>query len=314
MYNASAYLSRAIASVDLQELLTEIILVDNNSTDDTFYRATEIVNQAPERIKLFRQPVQGAAAARNLGVEHARGKWIQFLDVDDELLPDKMARQVALGEQSGLNWVAGAYWQIEPGQKDRLYSGLAEDSWKGLVHNGGVGHTNSNLILREVYTKLDGQRVDLATGEDNDLYFRLLKNGYAPAFDPIPGSIYHRRDGSLSANYTDYSKATSIFLPLRVRDWLAERRPGYLAENRAFFNTAILNTIRVHLPDHPLAAKSCFKAAFPEGLGGVSINHEMLPGYSSLYNYFDFMMVENFRVFSKQTLSHAHSTLFTRMK
>src|SRR5262245_42395210 len=79
-FNSAATLPRALASVFAQTCTQyEVIVVDDGSTEDLVaalqpYRA---------RINLVRQSNAGAAAARNTGVRHARGKWLAFLDADD---------------------------------------------------------------------------------------------------------------------------------------------------------------------------------------------------------------------------------------
>ena len=87
MYNAEEFIHHAVQSVLLQKsfgIATEVILVDNGSTDSTrdiakFY--AKIFNQ----VKYFEQEVSGAGAARNMGLKHASGKYVMFLDADDVL-------------------------------------------------------------------------------------------------------------------------------------------------------------------------------------------------------------------------------------
>jgi glycosyltransferase involved in cell wall biosynthesis len=73
----------------------ELIVVDDGSTDAT----PAVLAGYGERIVTLRQPPSGRSAARNTGIEHARGEWIAFLDSDDAWLPGKLARQIAFHEQ-----------------------------------------------------------------------------------------------------------------------------------------------------------------------------------------------------------------------
>lgn len=81
-YNYGAYLARAVESVDAQTGPTrEILVVDDGSTDDTPAVAARLAS----KVTYVRQSNAGVAAARNAGIELARGRYVIFLDADDRL-------------------------------------------------------------------------------------------------------------------------------------------------------------------------------------------------------------------------------------
>lgn len=94
-YNAESTIKRCIESVlgDAHKSV-EIIVVDDGSTDRTAEYIGNLASSCPEVIRLVRQPNRGACAARNAGMDAARGEFIQFLDSDDELVDDKLQRAV----------------------------------------------------------------------------------------------------------------------------------------------------------------------------------------------------------------------------
>ena len=97
VFNAQQTLRRAVDSLLNQTWLpVEIILVDNNSTDGSPAIMEEYRRRYPDLISIIHQPVPGANAARNAGLYHAGGEWIQFLDADDELMPEKIKHQAEL--------------------------------------------------------------------------------------------------------------------------------------------------------------------------------------------------------------------------
>ncbi|MFD2161021.1 glycosyltransferase family 2 protein [Paradesertivirga mongoliensis] len=95
-YNTERHLASCIESAINQSWPnTEVILVDDGSTDNSLSIATHYQN---ERIRVFRQNKGGASAARNKGLREAKGDFIQFLDADDFLHPDKIKSQIELLE------------------------------------------------------------------------------------------------------------------------------------------------------------------------------------------------------------------------
>jgi glycosyltransferase involved in cell wall biosynthesis len=83
-YNRAGFLLRALASVQRQKFYDyEIIVVDDGSHDAT---ADKVKGYA---VRYLYQDNRGVSSARNLGVAEARGRWLAFLDADDEWLPQK---------------------------------------------------------------------------------------------------------------------------------------------------------------------------------------------------------------------------------
>lgn len=110
-YNQASFLPQAIASLQAQTLPDwECLIVDDGSTDDTPVVARQMMTQDP-RVRLLQKENGGSASARDLGLEHAQGKYIQFLDADDALSPDKLQRQVEVMEQQDLEMSYTAFCQ-----------------------------------------------------------------------------------------------------------------------------------------------------------------------------------------------------------
>ena len=104
-FNHARFLPEALASAFAQTAPVEVLVVDDGSTDDTRNVLARMRQQYP-RLRVLELAHVGASAARNAGLEAARGEFIQFLDADDLLAPDKVARQLAVLEASPLvGWV-----------------------------------------------------------------------------------------------------------------------------------------------------------------------------------------------------------------
>ena len=97
LYNKAAFIARALSSVLAQRFPPlEIVVVDDGSTDD----GPETVSRFKDpRIRLLRQANQGPGVARNTGLSLARGKYVAFLDADDEYLPSFLEAGISLLEE-----------------------------------------------------------------------------------------------------------------------------------------------------------------------------------------------------------------------
>ncbi|WP_205908126.1 glycosyltransferase family 2 protein [Rhizobium wuzhouense] len=94
-YKAMAYIGETIRSVQAQSFTRwEMLIVEDGSPDDTAAVVKEFADTDP-RIQLIRQANAGPAMARQKALDHARGRYIAFLDADDLWLPEKLSRQLA---------------------------------------------------------------------------------------------------------------------------------------------------------------------------------------------------------------------------
>lgn len=115
--NEARFVAEAVASVFAQTYVDwELLLVDDGSTDDSSHIARQVAADHPGRAVYLDHPGHvnhGMSATRNLGLEHARGRFVTFLDADDVWYPDKLRVQVdALSRHPEAAAVVGRleYW------------------------------------------------------------------------------------------------------------------------------------------------------------------------------------------------------------
>jgi glycosyltransferase involved in cell wall biosynthesis len=131
------FLDAAIDSVRRQTFRSwELILVDDGSTDGSTSVALRHAERDAESIHYLEHPGHanlGMSAARNLGVSHARGEFVAFLDADDVLFPFALERQVGVlraHPQVGMVYGPLEYWYS--------WTGKPEDAARDFVHPTGV--------------------------------------------------------------------------------------------------------------------------------------------------------------------------------
>ena len=164
-------LPRAISSVMAQTLSDwELLVVDDGSVD----RTPEAVGAFRDaRIRYIGNDVSlGLPAARNVGLAAARGRWIGFLDDDDEYMPSKL--QIQVGRMQGANQTTSAtYSGICLAGKVRTYQPrLREAVEADLLEGRDIGSVAPLLVDREVAAALRFDP-DLVAAEDRDFRLRL---------------------------------------------------------------------------------------------------------------------------------------------
>jgi glycosyltransferase involved in cell wall biosynthesis len=135
--NPGAFLSDAIESLRAQTLTNwELLLVDDGSSDGSSELAQTIAGREPGRIRYLEHnghANRGMSASRNLGIAHASGDFIAFLDADDKLVATALEDEVAIlraHPRVGMVYGPLEYWYG--------WTGRAEDEERDFVHPVGV--------------------------------------------------------------------------------------------------------------------------------------------------------------------------------
>ncbi len=214
-YNRRACVVDAVDSV-LGQTYTdyELIVIDDGSTDDT----GALLAGYGERLRYIYQANAGVSAARNRGIEEARGEWVAFLDSDDEWAPDYLATVVAAAQaQPGLAAVSSDLL-IEAGASSTTLFRLRglppfADRPK-VVARPLVGMTHINcspsatVARRDLLLKIGGFDTGLSLYEDLDLALRLsLEGGWCWIDRPLVKALRKTATGLSSAHRIDPARS-----------------------------------------------------------------------------------------------------------
>ena len=144
IYNCENHVTNCLQSVIGQSYKNlEILLIDDLGNDNSMKLVENFIKNNPEfNFKIFRnEKNSGLSVVRNVGIDHATGKYIYFLDSDDEITPDCIEKLVEIGENEDAEMVCGNTKTI------KLETGLEIDAFKLKVNKEKI--TNNNEVFED---------------------------------------------------------------------------------------------------------------------------------------------------------------------
>jgi glycosyltransferase involved in cell wall biosynthesis len=217
-YNAEKWVASALESAIAQTWSnTEIIVINDGSTDSSLQVARTFESQT---VKIITQLNQGASAARNRAFLECQGDFIQYLDADDLLSPDKIERQIKLlCLEENIGHVAAGEWaRFRNSQTEANF--LPETVWKDMApidwlicswEGGGMMHPAAWLVPRVVADKAGLWNESLSLDDDGEYFCRVLLASEGVKFCKRAKSYY--RSGitaSLSGIRTRHALESSL--------------------------------------------------------------------------------------------------------
>ena len=177
VYNGSRHLRAALESVFAQTYRPfEVLVVDDGSVDDS-----GLIAQSFPDVRYIHQTNQGVAAARNHGIQAARGEFLAFLDQDDLWIPEKLKLQI----DYLLNHPDLGYTLTE--QEYFLDPGATLPAWvrKELVSTVHAGWVLGTLVVRRTaFEKVGDFATSYVAASDSDWFFRAKAAGIPMAVVP----------------------------------------------------------------------------------------------------------------------------------
>lgn len=205
-YNAESCVGAAIESALGQTYAdVEVIVIDDGSTDGS----RDVIRSFGERVRWERQSNQGAPAARNRGLELARGAYVKFLDADDVLMPDCIEQQVRQAEALPADQRAIVYgdavWMDANGNRlTHSFSSprprrAGEDPIAHILTQNPL--TSCPLHHKAYLREVGGFDERLSRGQEHDLHLRLVLSGVA--FVHRAGPVYQHRQHDTGGRISD---------------------------------------------------------------------------------------------------------------
>lgn len=171
-HNRAAYLQRTLLSIFKQNYHpVELILIDNNSTDDSMAVCESLISAAPFPIQITKASKQGASAARNEGVKLAQGKYLFFFDSDDEMSEDFLSDALPFLESNDI--VAAPTKMIFANGASRCRKVYPNASVTDQILTGMLS-TQGMIIRKAFFIDAGGWNEDLPKWNDWELGVRLL--------------------------------------------------------------------------------------------------------------------------------------------
>lgn len=230
-YNSAQYLPETIESILSQSWQDfEIIIVDDGSTDNT-QEVVEAFNS--NKIRYIRQENSGGPSRpRNVGVQHARGKYISLFDSDDLMSRNKLAEAVAFLERYSDVGLLFANFDV-CNERGESFPGTFLDEFqtfrdlpkkqvgeKWFVIESAVAYenlfcqnfigTSGTVIPKTVFLSVGGFDESIAGPEDRDMWLRISRR-YALGYLDVVGHRYRRRETGIMG------RGVGVLAPYKIR-------------------------------------------------------------------------------------------------
>lgn len=222
-HNRAAMLRNALVSLTglntSDDVSCELVLIDNNSTDDTAKVFEELAPRFPYPARRVFECQPGVVYARNRGVTEAQGEWVAFFDDDELADPDWLRDLIEMAREKNVRCVAGAIHLLLPEGHQRNLSPVSRmllgetvgmHTPRRLNHRTTPGCGNL-LIHRSVFQEVG--MFDPAynrRGEDTDMFLRIYHAGIEAWFTPKGKTLHVTPPNRLTDEYLQNMSKTMI--------------------------------------------------------------------------------------------------------
>lgn len=296
-FNRSKLLKRAVVSVLKQQYSNFILhIVDDASTDNT-EEIVKSLQMKDKRIKYHRHAENlGLPSARNTGLNASEGKYIAFMDDDDEWIDNnKLKKQVHILEKDQNNKIGIVCCSVRIIKNDTKYDKVIEKPIsikETLLKGNGIIFTSTVLARRNVFIDVGGFDLQFSRGIDSDIYRRVIFKGYDVYFmKDIMVNYFEIGDDRITKTDTiEKLKAKIINFEQILKKYPNEFRmhPKSMADR--YYNLAVMNYkmyVLTNNNSYNKNAQSYLKSSIKLDIRNSTIKFLLvmkLPGVKHYYN------------------------------
>lgn len=201
VYNCSQYILETLGSLCENGISENRITIVDDGSDDG---SGQIIKDNFPLIKLIRTENQGVSAARNLGIKETNSKYIVFLDADDLIVGDKIARQIKIADETNADVIYGNWQKLIKSETKNWV--LGQKIERKLNKNPVLDlftsfwcPTGAYLFKRSIVEKVGGYRPDLPIIQDARFVLDCAMAGAKFVHDPAIACLYRvHYSGSVS--------------------------------------------------------------------------------------------------------------------
>jgi len=179
VYNGARYLREAVDSILKQSFIDfEFIIINDGSTDET---QRIIDSYEDKRIISIPQDNRGLATSLNRGIKVARAEYVARIDADDMALPNRLQQQVLFLDNNPTYVIVGSFMEFITADGHPIYiqeTPLSSTDIKKSIESASNPFLHPSVMIRKIPLLNCGLYNEaLLSGQDRDLYYRLMKEG-----------------------------------------------------------------------------------------------------------------------------------------
>ncbi|WP_224999084.1 glycosyltransferase family 2 protein [Cesiribacter sp. SM1] len=267
-YNRGDIISETLDSVAAQTMPEwECIVVDDGSTDETEAVLQKYISK-DSRFSYVRRPAErckGGNTCRNIGIEMAKGMYIQFLDSDDLIAANKFEEQLKALEPYDSHAVATCKWGRFRTRQDQLTSKAHEPTY--ISSNGPLKlldvfgkHSiwfppHVYLVRKSLLEEAGYWNEDLKMNQDGEFFARVLLSASHIVFVPSTEVYYRRHTGGNTSSWNKEEKVRSVIQSWELVDSAIEKKLGisnhsYVKQARNLIYDKIKNRFPAIVREH----------------------------------------------------------------
>ncbi|WP_430934762.1 glycosyltransferase family 2 protein [Saccharicrinis sp. 156] len=204
-FNPEKFIAQTLNSVLQQTYKSlEILIIDDHSTDNSYAIAQNFAKEHPQIVKVLKNESKGACAARNMGFQHSKGAYIQYLDADDLLSPQKIEKQVTSLIDYPDSIAVCATWNFTDNinnatNTDAPYLFSTDQAcdffinlWGGNKKEPNMVQTSAWLTPRTLIEKNGSWNISLSKDQDGEFFARIALNSNGIKFVPDIKNFYRK--------------------------------------------------------------------------------------------------------------------------